>query len=60
MQKLNDMEQIKEFGLKSGKKLGKLFDNKGKGPEYGSLDEEIALGNRMAEGFKKNAKGKVF
>jgi len=46
---MGDMDQIKEFKEKLMKR----------GIPQSSIMEEINLGNKMAEEFKKNAKGKI-
>jgi len=55
---MNGMEEAVKFGHKMGKGLGKIFTPIGKEGLTG-IEEEVALGNKMAEDFKKNAKGQI-
>jgi hypothetical protein len=60
MKKSKDMEDAGKVGKKMGQEVGKLFSGTMRGKvNKCSIQEEINLGNKMAEEFKKNAKGEI-
>lgn len=60
MKKCKDMEEIGRFGRHIGGETAKLYMEPLKGKvKRGSLADDIDLGRRMANDFKKNAKGQV-
>jgi hypothetical protein len=55
---MSDMKDAIAFGKKMGNDLGKIYTPVGK-EGFKGIEEEVALGNKMAEDFKKNAGGKI-